>query len=191
MVNELLERACEEAVRSYASALSLRGREARKRSGLPPFGFRVVPATVVPDPSEQATLARIRELREGGLSIEAIRDALNAEGRPARNGGRWHTDILGVIIRRNDIQGAVPPIQRCRRGHEFTPDNTYHAPAGYRQCRTCLREASRRRRRGEAAVPNGKKTHCIRGHEFTAENTYVSPSGRRRCETCRRERANG
>ena len=40
----------------------------------------------------------------------------------------------------------------CKRGHHFSPDNTYYAPDGQRRCRICLREAqptrARRRRRG-------------------------------------------
>jgi WhiB family redox-sensing transcriptional regulator len=40
----------------------------------------------------------------------------------------------------------------CKRGHRFSPDNTYYAPDGQRRCRICLREAqptrTRRRRRG-------------------------------------------
>lgn len=27
----------------------------------------------------------------------------------------------------------------CPQGHEFTPDNTYRTPRGWRQCRTCKR----------------------------------------------------
>ena len=40
-------------------------------------------------------------------------------------------------------RGPYPHL-RCSRGHEFTPENTYLNPRGERQCRTCLREASRR-----------------------------------------------
>jgi Transcription factor WhiB len=29
----------------------------------------------------------------------------------------------------------------CKRGHRFSPDNTYYTPDGHRRCRTCLREA--------------------------------------------------
>jgi WhiB family redox-sensing transcriptional regulator len=45
----------------------------------------------------------------------------------------------------------------CKRGHRFSPDNTYYAPDGQRRCRTCMREAqptrsARRRRGGDADV---------------------------------------
>ena len=29
----------------------------------------------------------------------------------------------------------------CKRGHQFTADNTYYTPDCHRRCRTCLREA--------------------------------------------------
>lgn len=32
----------------------------------------------------------------------------------------------------------------CKHGHEFTPENTYIRPSGYRTCRTCMRESGRR-----------------------------------------------
>jgi WhiB family redox-sensing transcriptional regulator len=38
---------------------------------------------------------------------------------------------------------------RCKRGHQFTAENTYYAPDGQRRCRICLREAQpTRARRG-------------------------------------------
>lgn len=44
----------------------------------------------------------------------------------------------------------VPPTE-CKRGHPFTPENTYTAPNGRRQCTACQRQRERdyrRRRRG-------------------------------------------
>jgi WhiB family redox-sensing transcriptional regulator len=29
----------------------------------------------------------------------------------------------------------------CKRGHQFTAENTYYTPDGHRRCRTCLRQA--------------------------------------------------
>lgn len=51
-----------------------------------------------------------------------------------------------VTCRENILRGTNPPAQQarqthCKRGHEFTPENTYRAPSDNRRhCRTCQRE---------------------------------------------------
>lgn len=62
-----------------------------------------------------------------------------------------------VTPRENVLRGQSPSARavrenRCRRGHEFTPENTYVRPdgSGKRQCRKCralavLRHAAKRR----------------------------------------------
>ena len=37
-------------------------------------------------------------------------------------------------------------LTHCKRGHEFTPENTYTKPNGHRVCKTCRLEAQRRAR---------------------------------------------
>jgi len=32
----------------------------------------------------------------------------------------------------------------CKNGHEFTKENTYVAPHGYRNCKKCMRAARKR-----------------------------------------------
>jgi len=46
--------------------------------------------TLVVVPDELATLARIRALRAEGLTYRAIAEAMTAEGRRTKRGGRWH-----------------------------------------------------------------------------------------------------
>jgi len=52
----------------------------------------------------------------------------------------------------NLLRGVGTAIQikrnktHCPRGHEYNADNTYNAPHGGRNCRTCLREKEARRR---------------------------------------------
>lgn len=53
-----------------------------------------------------------------------------------------------VTVRENLLRGAHPLFvahreNRCTKGHDLTPQNTYVDPKGYRQCRTCTRNRAR------------------------------------------------
>ena len=53
-----------------------------------------------------------------------------------------------VTSRENTLRGESPWAvnarkTHCKRGHEFTPENTYTTPTGWRKCRTCTREQQR------------------------------------------------
>jgi DNA invertase Pin-like site-specific DNA recombinase len=64
----------------------------------------------LPDLAEQATAARIRELRGEGLSLRAICDVLRREGRPTKRGGRWAPQTVAQVLARDPGPGAaVPP----------------------------------------------------------------------------------
>jgi DNA invertase Pin-like site-specific DNA recombinase len=71
-----------------------------ERVGTVPYGFRVGAdgRTLEAEPAEQATLARMRELRSEGLALRAVVDQLNAECRPTR-GGRWHLTSVAKMLR--------------------------------------------------------------------------------------------
>ena len=78
----------------------------------------------------------------------------------------------------------------CKRGHEFTKDNTYFNN-GKRACKTCIlkRDEDKRLLRREKEgfkASNKSKTHCINGHAFTKENTYIRKRNGdgRICKTC-------
>lgn len=47
-----------------------------------------------------------------------------------------------VPQRLNCLRGerAGSRVSECKRGHAYTPENTYTNPQGYRSCRTCKRE---------------------------------------------------
>lgn len=77
----------------------------------------------------------------------------------------------------------------CKRGHEFTPENTYHNPAkkpGHRSCYRCIKDRWLAQRKGNF---NARKTHCVHGHEFTVDNTIRSADGARHCRTCNNARS--
>jgi hypothetical protein len=79
----------------------------------------------------------------------------------------------------------------CKRGHKFTPDNTYNN-GGNRGCKTCSRDQGREKAREKYGwkprVYWEDTTHCDNGHLKTPENTYIQPSnGGRSCRICRAE----
>jgi hypothetical protein len=96
-----------------------------------------------------------------------------------------------VTQRENILRGTSPAAQfaaatHCKRGHEFTPENTMRRKGSTRECRTCRKH--RRAKRPGIGVP-AERTHCPRGHAYDAENTYVSPfNGSRNCRKCGRIR---
>lgn len=59
--------------------------------------------------------------------------------------------LEATTMRINTLRGNQFPFgnDHCKRGHEFTPENTDYAPDG-RRCRTCRRLAYARRRATEA-----------------------------------------
>jgi len=79
----------------------------------------------------------------------------------------------------------------CKRGHEFTDENTHvsRTRKGWlvRKCRTCNPWIGRE----TVAARNKSKTHCKYGHVFDEQNTYyyTDKSGlkTRRCKECSRE----
>lgn len=68
--------------------------------GSPHFGTRAEDGELVPDDREQATLARIRELRDQGESLRRIAEVLTAEGHKPKRAARWHPESLRKIVAR-------------------------------------------------------------------------------------------
>jgi len=77
-------------------------------------------------------------------------------------------------------QGSRLPATHCRHGHEYTPENSYVRPQGWKECLTCRHESAAGRR-------VGRHIGCIHGHPESAMilNTY----GARICKMCRTEYA--
>lgn len=121
-----------------------------------------------------------------------------------RNRACANVDHLELVtnrenILRGDIKRAAPKVigprkprarkAQCKRGHEFTHENTYVKPDGRRECRACMQEHRLERTTRERAQrpPSVPRTHCHSGHEYTPENTYRYTNGTRRCRECMRE----
>ncbi|MFI5042973.1 MAG: recombinase family protein [Acidimicrobiales bacterium] len=72
----------------------------------PPFGYRAVDGLLEPDPGEQATLARARDLRDGGMSCHRIAATLTAEGYPTKRGGPWQATSVRSVLRTSEKLAA-------------------------------------------------------------------------------------
>lgn len=90
--------------------------------GRPAFGSRAAGAELVPDPSEQLTVERIRELRDQGSSLRSIARALEEEGRPAKAGRRWHASQVARVLAGGPSVAVVDRWARSRPGQGARTD---------------------------------------------------------------------
>jgi hypothetical protein len=66
-----------------------------------------------------------------------------------------HLEVVTLhtnVTRGNGWAGRNARKTHCKRGHEFTPENTIPLRNGGRECRQCRREYYRRRRTQEVAA---------------------------------------
>jgi DNA invertase Pin-like site-specific DNA recombinase len=70
--------------------------------GSPRFGQRAEDRELAPDGDEQATIARIADLRDQGRSLRDIVTVLDAEGRRPKRGARWHPQTVARVLSRLD-----------------------------------------------------------------------------------------
>ena len=84
-----------------AAALAHKRSKGEKTGGRCPFGYRRAGDGVhlEADPAEQRVIARVKRLREEGLSIRAVAHRLNEDNVPAR-GKRWHPTTVARLLDR-------------------------------------------------------------------------------------------
>lgn len=110
-----------------------------------------------------------------------------------RNLGCCNPDHLEPVPHRENVLRGISPIAQqarqthCKKGHPFSPENTYQSSKG-RVCRICARERNARymdRKRGHPVMGRPDiTTHCPAGHPYA--NDAQHPRGH--CPTCRKER---
>lgn len=107
---------------------------------------------LAPDSSEATRLAGGFVLRD--LTDEQVRRA-NSTVNTKRRRGEPITVVEQLWAReytrrsQNRTLALLPGDNKCRRGHEFTPENTITRPNGSRTCRTCNSDGMRRRSRAK------------------------------------------
>lgn len=81
-----------------------KARAERQKGGRPHFGMRAEGKELVEIEEELATIKRIVELRVAGNTFRRIAEMLEAEGRTAKGGGRWHPEsVRRVYVRRDGV----------------------------------------------------------------------------------------
>lgn len=63
-----------------------------------PFGYDRCDNQLVENEAEQALLQRISSMRIGGMAYGKIAAALNAEGIPGKNGGKWGAQTVKNVL---------------------------------------------------------------------------------------------
>lgn len=83
-----------------SAAMAVKRTRGEKTGGTVPFGHDVVKGKLVPNHAEQQAIRRIKQLRSQGYSYNRIAKALDAEGIPAKTGGKWHPYAVQKIYER-------------------------------------------------------------------------------------------
>ena len=100
IVRQVLQAAAGNEHQIAALRSAARTPNGQRRGGSPPFGYRTEDGQLVPDPTEQATLARIAELRAEGATLREMARALEAEGHRTKRAERWHPESIRRIAKR-------------------------------------------------------------------------------------------
>lgn len=71
-----------------------------------PYGYDREGDNLQTNDQEQATVKRIKALKEAGATLREIASALNDEGVPTKRGGKWHASTVRYILK-NSLYGEV------------------------------------------------------------------------------------
>ena len=80
-----------------------------ERVGNIEFGYRLLPdrCHLEPDPTEQAALAEIRNLRGQGFTLRGIAVTLNRRGHRTRRGTEWRLESVARVIKQHAARQAA------------------------------------------------------------------------------------
>jgi hypothetical protein len=67
-------------------------------AGSPRFGMKAHDKALVVHEAEAEVIARIRALRDEGLSLRAIVRRLEVDGVPSKRGARWHPATVARLL---------------------------------------------------------------------------------------------
>jgi len=70
-------------------ALQAKKARGEKTGGNVPFGFNVINGKLIRNEEEQSIISEIKKLKESGLSLRKIAEALNGRGIATKNGKAW------------------------------------------------------------------------------------------------------
>jgi DNA invertase Pin-like site-specific DNA recombinase len=86
------------------------GKQAKREAGgytggTPAYGYQLHEGSIIPNPTEQRTIARAHELRDMGMSLRSIGAALTSEGYEPR-GRRWYPPSVASVLDADPIDQA-------------------------------------------------------------------------------------
>ena len=135
---------------------------------------------IVPIPSEQEVVDRIKTLRTEGHSFEEIAQLLNAEGIPARRNGVWRGNRIWIILQREGVHQARRngPITPRR----YNPELSTEIAQKLREEGLSLAQIGKRLWKEKLTPQRGGKWHPAQVAKLLESTTDRQSAARRACE---------